>query len=192
MTAPAGDQPGDASPTVMLSGSCRPLRRSLRPIAWPVLEEVALDAEAVQGRVVARTSARQIADHLGIDPGTAAAALRTLRERGLIRSFREQGAAGRFGLSVYELAAVDGLRLVPPCVDRPHMAPPEVASPGLAKPAMASLCLEPSGSPWKTADVDDGHRADGRSRRPQASQMPPGESVQCPGQEAFDLGMGAP
>ena len=40
-------------------------------LAWVTLEEVALDAVAEDGRLVARTSARQVAERLGVDPGTA-------------------------------------------------------------------------------------------------------------------------
>ena len=76
---------------VLLSADCRPLRRALRPLVWVTLEEVALDAVVEDGRLVARTSARQVAERLGIDPGTAAAALRDLRKRGLVTSFRETG-----------------------------------------------------------------------------------------------------
>jgi hypothetical protein len=48
----------------------RPLRRALRPLVWVILEEVALDAVLEDGCLVARTSARQIADRLGLDPTT--------------------------------------------------------------------------------------------------------------------------
>jgi len=37
-------------------------------------EEVALEAVVVDGRLIARTSARRLAEGLGIDPGTAASA----------------------------------------------------------------------------------------------------------------------
>ena len=85
----------------MLSADCRPLRRALRPLVWVTLEEVALDAVVEDGRLVARTSARQIADRLGIDPTTAAEALADLRKRGLVTPGAGEGPAGRFGLSVY-------------------------------------------------------------------------------------------
>jgi hypothetical protein len=59
----------------------RDLRRAVRPVVWVVLEEVVLDAVAGDGGLVAATSARSIAWRLGLDPGTAASALRTLRDR---------------------------------------------------------------------------------------------------------------
>ncbi len=67
------------SHAVLLSAESRPLRRALRPLAWMILEEVALDALFEDDRLVARTSARQIADRLGVDPTTAVA--KALRRR---------------------------------------------------------------------------------------------------------------
>ena len=57
MTARARDADRDmpeTGTTVLLSAESRPLRRRLRPLAWMVLEEVALDAVAEDGRFVAR------------------------------------------------------------------------------------------------------------------------------------------
>lgn len=65
-----------------MSAASRGLRRQLRALAWVTLEEVALDAVDEDGRLVAHTSARQVAERLRIDPGTAAGALRELRDRG--------------------------------------------------------------------------------------------------------------
>ena len=76
---------------LLVSAASRTLRRQLRALAWVTLEEVALDAVAEGGRLVARTSARQVAERLGVDPGTAAGALRVLRDRGLWLLEREHG-----------------------------------------------------------------------------------------------------
>lgn len=46
--------------TVLVSTDSRSLRRELRSLVWVTLEEVALDAVAEDGRLVARTSARQV------------------------------------------------------------------------------------------------------------------------------------
>jgi len=73
---------------------------SLRPMAWVVLEAVALAATVQDDRLVAHTSARQLAQMLGLDPGTAAAALRLLRQRSLLELRRTGGEAGRFGHEV--------------------------------------------------------------------------------------------
>src|SRR5262249_10863559 len=110
--------------TVLLLDECRALRRALRPLVWMTLEEVALSALVEDGRLVARTSARQVAERVGVVPGTAATALRALRERGLVSSSREKGPAGRFGLSVYELGPVAGLLVIHPRTTEPLMVSP--------------------------------------------------------------------
>lgn len=115
------------------------LRRSLRPIEWVVLEDVALDARPdAHGALVAATSARRVAEHLGLTPGAAAGALARLRSAGLVTHARQAGPAGRFGLSAYVLGPVPGLDVVD-AEDRtpPGVAPPDVASPPTAAPCVA-------------------------------------------------------
>jgi hypothetical protein len=122
---------------VTLCAQSRELRRCLGPLAWAVLEDVALDAEPGGGAMVARTSARQVAEHLDIQPGTAAKALQRLRDLGLVSLAREAGHAGRFGLSVYRLAPIAGLTITfdtEPCVDPPNMVAPHVAVPQAVEP----------------------------------------------------------
>jgi DNA-binding transcriptional ArsR family regulator len=205
---PFGDV-GVETLAVLLSGECRVLRRALRPLLWVTLEEVALDAAVEGGRLVARTSARQVAERLGVDPGTAATALRALRERGLVALEREKGPGGRFGLSVYELGPVAGLSVV-----RPRTAAPMTVSPQLgATPAgrATSEAAEP-GRPDRlasgTAGADvvacpavagpngsDGRRRVGSASRPghgTAAGASSAQAVQCPGQETFDLGPVSP
>ena len=138
---------------VLLSGECRALRRELRPLVWVILEEVALDAVVEDGRLVAHTSARQVAERLRLDPGTAAKALRALRERGLVALEPEKGPAARFGLSVYELGLVSGLSVVR----------------------------------QDSSAAGHGEGSDRRSRRSTVSAAQPGPSLQCPGQESFNL-----
>lgn len=84
---------------------------SLRPVAWVVLEAVVLGAAADGDDLVARTSARHVAELLGLDAQTASAALRVLRTRGLLELRRPASQAGRFGLSSYVLGDVLGLGL---------------------------------------------------------------------------------
>jgi hypothetical protein len=131
-------------------------------LAWATLEEVALEAVAEGGRLVARTSARQVAERLGIDPGTASNALRDLRRHGLITLEREHGPAGRFGMSVYVLGPVTGLTVLSPHVAEPGTAQPHIV-PVSARPASGSV--QP------------------RAVSPEA----PASSLQCLGQEALDL-----
>jgi hypothetical protein len=128
---------------VVLSADCRPLRRSLRPLVWVILEEVALEAVVEDGRLVARTSARQVAKRLGIDPATAATALAALRQRGLLSYSREKGPAGRFGLSVYDLHPVSGLSVVQPGTAEPFVVSPSTVRPDRAEPSGVSPSVQP-------------------------------------------------
>ena len=108
------------------------LRRSLRPVAWVVLEELALAAVDVDGVLVAAASARTVAARLGLDPGTVASALRTLRERGLVELTRAPGLSGRFGLSVYRLLRLPGVEVLAPRADAPYVATPRAKEPHAA------------------------------------------------------------
>ncbi len=120
---------------VVVRPEVRKVMRALRPSVWPVLLDVALDAEWRDGHLVASTSARLVADHLRIDPGTAAAGLRALREHGLVELTQVSGANGRFGLAIYTLHLPDSIRLLSahplrarkgtprteePCTEKPH------------------------------------------------------------------------
>jgi DNA-binding transcriptional ArsR family regulator len=114
---------------ILLSPDCRTLRRSLRPLDWVTLEDVALDAEREDGQLVSRTSARRVAEHLRVDPLAVARALKVLRDRGLVRLEPDQrpGPGRRFGLWVYVLGSVTGLTVVdqsftPP--SSPSLRPP--------------------------------------------------------------------
>ena len=98
---------------ILLSPDCRSLRRSLRPLDWVTLEDVALDAVAEDGRLVCRTSARQVAEHLRVEPLAVARALKVLRNRGLVSLEPDRVDMGRrFGLWVYVLGSVTGLTVV--------------------------------------------------------------------------------
>ena len=68
--------PVETARGVVVWSDARGLMRTLRPQVWVVLHDLIFDAEWVDGRWVAPSSARLIADHLRIDAGTAAAALR--------------------------------------------------------------------------------------------------------------------
>ena len=125
---------------IVVEAEARPLRRVLPATAWVVLEEVALGAEpGADGRLLAATSARQVADGLGIDAGTAAGALRQLRRRGILALERQQGPGGRFGLSIYSLATPPGLVVLHPCGPTPHVASSHAAP--------AVVAVRPSGRP---------------------------------------------
>ena len=107
--------------------SARELCRSLRPTAWVVLEDVAHDAKPVSGVLVAHTSARGIAEHLALNPGTVASALRALRRVGLVELRQESAHGGRFGLAAYTVHLPAGIELTRAlCRDRPRTVLPHV------------------------------------------------------------------
>jgi DNA-binding IscR family transcriptional regulator len=122
---------------VLVSGASRSLRRALRPIEWVVLEDIALDARLDgKGELVAPTSARRVAEHLGLTAGAVARALARLRSAGLVTHARQPGPVGRFGLSAYVLTPVTGLDVV-------HVADPDGAPPHPAPPRLAPPHIEP-------------------------------------------------
>ena len=190
---------------VALSRECRPLRRRLRPLVWMALEEVALDAVAEDGRLVARTSARRVAELLGVDPGTAAAALRVLRDKGLVILEREKGPTGRFGLSVYVLGPVAGLTVVGPELVRPALAAPWLGQPSIGKPvgaatyraepsadrpdraapgmAVSHMASPPTDQSWPLASVVP-------ANYPRTVTRSDSPALQVPGQQMLELGGG--
>jgi hypothetical protein len=104
---------GFEEPRLLVSAASRILRQQLRALTWVTLEDVALDAVAEDGQLVARTSARQVAEHLRVDPLAVARSLKVLRDRGFVRLEPDQGdVARRFGLWVYVLGPVSGLTVV--------------------------------------------------------------------------------
>jgi hypothetical protein len=171
---------------VLLSPRCRGLRRQLRPLAWMVLEDVALDAVVEGGRLVARASARRLAEQLGIDPGTAANALAQLRRTGLLALEREPGRSGRFGLAVSVLGDVAGLAVISPCGAGPRMAGPE-----MVPPCGVDADIAPTG----TTRIAKGTTGSGCSPRPDPApatpyRQDPAPVVVASGQGALDLGLG--
>ena len=169
---------------VLVSRTSRRLRRELRPLVWMVLEEVALDAECENGRLIARTSARRVAEGLGIDPGTAAGALRSLRQKGVLALEREFGVAGRFGLAVYVLATVDGLTVVTRGTGMPGGAGPHMGQPHMAEPDAVGPDADHPTAPTAVSNK----RA--VSAVPNGHAKPHGVVREAVGQGAFDLGLG--
>ena len=134
------------------------------------LDILTLDAEWRDGRLVASTSARLVAEHLRIDPGTAAAGLRRLREHGLVELTQASGADGRFGLAVYTLHLPDGIEVCsrhtyPTHTVQPHTEKPDTVIIG----ADSRLVLS---CPWD-GDVESPPRVWSDTVRPPATTPPP-------------------
>ncbi len=119
---------------VVVRPDARTVMRALRPAVWPVLLDVALDAEWRDGRLVAATSARLVAEHLRIAPGTAAAGLRVLRQHGLVELAQAAGEDGRFGLAIYTVHLPDGIEVWAPHTEIPHTDQPHTDQPDVHKP----------------------------------------------------------
>ena len=111
-----------------------PIRRDLGPLAWIVLEELVLCAEAGEdGELRSALGVRELAGALRISKDTAARAVSRLVEARLVRRITSRSAAGRFaschsvlclprGLSL-RAGGVTGSMLPPPGIARRQAAP---------------------------------------------------------------------
>jgi DNA-binding transcriptional ArsR family regulator len=137
--AAATDGPGSADGGVVVHVTARVTLRSLRPVVRVVLEDVALGAAWQDGRLVSATSARLVAEHIGLDPGTVASALRVLRERGLVELEQPTRAGGRFGLAAYTVHLPTGIEVIrSPRASRPRTVPPHTVNPYAATTSAGS------------------------------------------------------
>ena len=85
----------------------RALRRRLGPVAWCVLEDLIEEARVdSQGRRVATSSVRRLAENLGVSKDTTARALRRLTSAQLIAALpATRSDSGRFGGGAYLICA---------------------------------------------------------------------------------------
>lgn len=184
-----------------IDAASRQLRRALRPIDWVVLEDVALDTRPdVDGHLVAPTSARRVAEHLGLTPGAVALALSRLRSAGLVTYLRQTGPTGGFGLSAYVLGPVPGLDVieaagepcgVPPRSESPHTESPRVVEPHMATAEMTGDPSEPITAPAQELDAKQGRRrratrSAGAARRPSVAAPVVQLSILDPTDESLD------
>ena len=166
---------------VVVWSHARALVGTFRPQTWVVLHDLVFDAEWVDDRWVAPSSARLLAEHLRIDAGTAAAALRQLRDRGVAELTQSSGSAGRFGLAEYTLLLPPGLEVLPawkePRTARPRTGLADRVSPVLHPPCLVAPDTVKSSPKTTTPD------APAHPQRPAAS---PGQWSQG----VLDLGTG--
>lgn len=164
---------GNEAGRLILTVESRVLKRSLGLTAWAVLEDVVLDAVPKEGRWLARTSTRCVADHLGLTPGTVARALARLSTEGIVHreDRRRDVDTGRFGESVYVVEFFAGLR---PCVDLPHTADRDMETPHAVRRAVEAR--------HTTVLTEDGRTAHAPGRRPSSSgrRRGAGAPVQLP------------
>jgi DNA-binding transcriptional ArsR family regulator len=96
---------GRAEPFAKVFPSSRAVKRAVGVTAWAILEDIALDATLdVEGRLVAETNVRRIADNLGVSKNTVTKHLGRLREHGFVlhEEQRDDGT-GRYETSRYVL-----------------------------------------------------------------------------------------
>jgi MarR family len=121
--------------------SSRAMRRAVGPLAWLVLEELALGAEQGPEGLAVETSVRDLAARLNVGKDAAASAVARLVDLGLVEC-RSRRRAGRYAGSTYVVdpvacsraglvlnrRAVDGS----PCPDAPCPVKPNAVAPGTA------------------------------------------------------------
>jgi hypothetical protein len=141
----------------------RSLMRLMRPVVWVVLQDIVLDAEWRNDRLVASTSARLVAEHLHLDPSTTASAMKTLRARGVVELEQASETNGRFGLAAYTLH-------LPDCIDvwSPRRQTPDTENPrAVTTPAGSGVVLS---CPWDGLDLSP--RADSSHTEENSSSLP--------------------
>jgi hypothetical protein len=90
-----------ASCALLMGTSSSPLRRSLTPTAWVVLEELLMCSTTAGEHRVARVSVRSLARSLGLAKDTVASAIRRIRAVGLVRGAQQRTIGGVFDTGVY-------------------------------------------------------------------------------------------
>jgi hypothetical protein len=131
--------------------SSRAVSRRVGPLAWVLLEELALRAGGGPNGLAVETSIRELGATLNIGKDTIAKALRRLADLGLIQP-QGQRIAGRYagcayivdvdacqraGVFITEVAVVTAPRPVAPCPVKPDVAGGEPADPILTDAADA-------------------------------------------------------
>jgi DNA-binding MarR family transcriptional regulator len=112
---------------VSVGHDAAPIRRDLGPLAWIVLEELALCAEEGEhGELRSALGVRELASALGISKDTAARAVGRLVEARLVRRITSRSAAGRFASCHYVLRLPRGLSLEAGGVPISNLPPPAI------------------------------------------------------------------
>lgn len=111
--------------------------RRLGTTAWVVLEVLTLEAVADDSALVARTSARSIAESVSVSKDTAAGALRRLADAGVVERRPQNRSGGRFGSGGYVLHLPAGLATAVRLADEapPVSAPADRARPRPTRPS---------------------------------------------------------
>ena len=106
--SPARSESVTEQQTLVVAGPSRASRRQLGPLAWAVLEELALVAQRDDAGWVAPVGVRHVASAIGINKDTAARAMAKLGAAGVVTLTGVQGSNGR-RRSGYRLHLPDGI-----------------------------------------------------------------------------------
>ena len=121
------------SPTVVLEidADATTTKTFVGPVAWLVLEHLALAAHDEGGELVTAETARSIARAVSVSKDTAASALRRLVDAGLAGRRPQHRSGGRFGAGGYVLHLPAGLATA---VRSPDETPPAPAPADRVRP----------------------------------------------------------
>ncbi len=156
---------GRAEPFAKVFASSRAVKRAVGVTAWAILEDIALDASLdAEGRLVAETNVRRIADNLGLSKNTVTKHLGKLREHGFVlhEEQRDDGS-GRYEASRYVLDPSA-------CLER-FTHTPKGGDEGSAEPRPKNWDTDPDREPrpkkWDTVAVSQGtgHRDLGQKNK---------------------------
>ena len=76
---------GRSEPFAKVFASSRAVKRKVGVTAWAILEDIALDAHLdIEGRLVATTNVRRIADNIGVSKNTVTTHLRRLLDHAFV------------------------------------------------------------------------------------------------------------
>jgi len=150
---------------LQVDARARELRHEMGPVAWFVLEELALEAVQDGATLIVPTSVRELAATVSLNKDTVARALSVLVRLGFVER-HQPAAGGRFGAGRYALTLPDGVALAhddtsPPRSHRPSRAPATTHERPHEQAQLTLLDL----------DADDRRSALDR-RRPAAPQPP--------------------
>ncbi|MGH9030525.1 MAG: hypothetical protein ACRDZV_00215 [Acidimicrobiia bacterium] len=111
-----------------IDARCQQLRRDVGPVAWLVLEELALDARSDGDALFVPTSVRELAAAVSLNKDTVARAVAVLVRLGVVEH-HQPASGGRFGAGCYRLTLPAGLDVIrddttvpPPPHTRAHAA----------------------------------------------------------------------
>ena len=141
----------------------RELRHEMGPLAWFVLEELALEAVRDGALLVVSTSVRELAATVSLNKNTVARAVAMLARLGVVEH-HQPATGGRFGAGRYTLTLPDGVALLHDASSPPSRPPRTPAATHERPHQPAQLTL---------LDLDANDRRSALDRRRPGPPQPP-------------------